>query len=345
MAAKKSLSNTQIDKLGERLKIVEHSEDDLRMLEEYRSSFAAAYQLALETIRGVGEFPTGRVAKTTQSISAKLRRESLRLSQMQDIVGCRIIAPDIAVQNQLVVALKSNFPLHTLFDRREKSSYGYRAVHLVVQVLGFPVEIQVRTTLQQTWAELCEKAADLINPEIKYGGGPATWKRILEISSNAISGHEKHEIAYTDLELDASAAGGKIKQALLLKSSAIRAWIDSTAMGEEAFGMISSEEFSTLFDSYEIFHALVEEIVDDLDSKEELLSPRSLEQILGCLRRSREELMAELATTQATLDGFRPIEIDSACILENSRNKLSEKLSQIGDVLNSLEKRRMENSQ
>ena len=293
MEAKKSLSKTQIDKLGERLKNAERSEGDLRLLEGYRSSFSAAYELALETICKLGEFPTGRVAKTTQSISAKLRRESLRLSQMQDIAGCRIIVSDIAAQNQLVAALKSNFTAHTLFDRREKSSHGYRAVHLVVQALGLPVEIQIRTILQQSWAELCEKAADLIDPEIKYGGGPDAWKRILEVCSNAVSRHEKREIAHSELEMEFLAL-------------------------EELCSKIQPSEFSALIHSNEILRNTVEEMIDKLDLKDELQKPRSLDQFLMCLRRLSK-------------------------LLESSRTKVSEKLSQIGDLLKPLENRRTEN--
>ncbi|GAC1306974.1 MAG: hypothetical protein NVSMB21_10350 [Vulcanimicrobiaceae bacterium] len=39
-----------------------------------------------------------RTAKSTSSIVAKLQRESTRLSQIQDIAGCRIVVPTIAAQ-------------------------------------------------------------------------------------------------------------------------------------------------------------------------------------------------------------------------------------------------------
>jgi len=344
MPAKKSLSKTQIDKLGERLKIDGHSEDDLRLLEGYRSSFAAAYESALKTIRGLGEFPTGRVAKTTQSISAKLRRESLRLSQMQDIAGCRIIVPDIAAQNRLAAALKSNFALHTLFDRREKSSHGYRAVHLVVQVLGFPVEIQIRTALQQSWAELCEKAADLIDPEIKYGGGPADWIKILEVCSNEIFGHEKREIVFAEHDVNVSAANVALKHAMHTLFEAHRVCLELLDGCDDLFDSIESDEFSALIQSDGTFRSLVEEIVE-LGSQNELQSPRSLDQILECLRRSREELIADFESARASSGASKPMLINTSAILESSRIKIFEQLSRIADVLNSLEKGRTEDPQ
>jgi len=38
-----------------------------------------------------------------------------------------------------------------LDDRRAKPSHGYRAVHLITKVAAKPVEIQVRTELQDGW--------------------------------------------------------------------------------------------------------------------------------------------------------------------------------------------------
>ncbi len=43
-------------------------------------------------------------------------------------------------------------------DRRTTPSSGYRAVHVVIHPSGVPVEIQVRTELQNAWAS-CSKAS------------------------------------------------------------------------------------------------------------------------------------------------------------------------------------------
>src|SRR5438046_10135081 len=85
-------SKTQIDRLGDRLRGGDISEDDLRMLDHYRRSFSIAYEFVVGTIRNeLGLEPTGRPAKSTTAIADKLLRESIRLSQLQDIAGGRII--------------------------------------------------------------------------------------------------------------------------------------------------------------------------------------------------------------------------------------------------------------
>ena len=86
------LSKTRVDRLGDRLRSSPHTEADLRRLEEYRGSFRSAYESVLQELRQRGLAPTGRFPKTTPSIEQKLRRESIRLSQMQDIAGCRIMS-------------------------------------------------------------------------------------------------------------------------------------------------------------------------------------------------------------------------------------------------------------
>ena len=63
-----TLTTTQIDRLGERLKLDELSEADLRALDDYRRSFATEYGTVLDVIRDrLSLQPTGRMAKSTAS--------------------------------------------------------------------------------------------------------------------------------------------------------------------------------------------------------------------------------------------------------------------------------------
>jgi ppGpp synthetase/RelA/SpoT-type nucleotidyltranferase len=115
------ISKTQIDRLGDRLKKGNITEEDLRLLDEYRRSFALAYNHVVESIRDtLGLEPTGRPAKSTTSISEKLRRESIRLTQIQDIAGCRVVVPDIARQDHSVSSIRKLFKRVVAVDRREK---------------------------------------------------------------------------------------------------------------------------------------------------------------------------------------------------------------------------------
>lgn len=62
-------------------------------------------------------------------------------------------------------------------DRRANPSWGNRAVHVIATVNGKPVEIQVRTKLQDLWAQAMEKLADVWGRGIRYGEAPEEPER------------------------------------------------------------------------------------------------------------------------------------------------------------------------
>lgn len=190
-----SLSKTQVDRLGDRLKTGTITDDDLRILEEYRRSFADAYEFVAAAIRDqLSLEPTGRQSKSTPSIVDKLKRESIRLSQIQDIAGCRLVVKNIVEQDSVVKSLAELFEKVVVVDRRENSSHGYRAVHVVLSSGGKSVEIQVRTLLQHLWAELSEKFSDRFGIALKYGGGNPNLLQVLTALSEVVSAIEALEV-------------------------------------------------------------------------------------------------------------------------------------------------------
>lgn len=221
MADREKLTKSQVDRLGERLRAGRHSEEDLRLLDEYRLSFQQAYQHVVEVLRvKLNLTPTGRPGKSTSSIIEKLRRESIRLSQIQDIAGCRIVmAEDIEsidehAERSILVneVLCAEFPNARVLDRTLEPSHGYRAVHVIVHAENKPVEIQVRTIMEHLWAEISEKLADLVDPELKYGGGPEEFRRTLMDLSEVVGDMEGPESeAFPSQEAWLAAREGHIK--------------------------------------------------------------------------------------------------------------------------------------
>jgi putative GTP pyrophosphokinase len=189
-----------VDKLGDRLRKGRVEEGDSRLLDSYRRLFAEAYEEVVALIRDATKLePTGRTAKSTTSITEKLRREKIRLTQMQDIAGCRLVVPDVAAQNQAVDRIMNALPHAHLVDRRKTPSFGYRAVHIVATAKDRPVEIQIRTELQHLWAQLSEKLSDVFGPGIKYGGGDSKMQEYLSVASAAIASYEEPELMFSSL--------------------------------------------------------------------------------------------------------------------------------------------------
>jgi ppGpp synthetase/RelA/SpoT-type nucleotidyltranferase len=195
----KGLSTSQLNKLGERLRKGQPTDDDLRALDTFRLSFAAACEQVFRELSQLGLKPVSRPAKSTASIIAKLNRERSRLSKMQDIAGCRVEVDNMAEQDRMVNEIHAKFPHAVEHDRRQTPSHGYRAVHVVVNIQGFLVEIQVRTLLQHGWASAVETRADKIDLDIKYGGGPEGIQHELLNLSNTIAGLEETEKYLRDL--------------------------------------------------------------------------------------------------------------------------------------------------
>ncbi len=171
------ISGNQLRKLGERLARDDRiSEDDYNLLERVAGVYQATLDEVDERLRRVGFQATTRV-KTTGTLVEKLRRDStLKLNQVHDLAGARIVVDGPREQDQAVERIKMEFEscpkACTVKDRRQAPSFGYRAVHVIVFPEGVPVEIQVRTALQDAWAQIVEKLGDRWGRGIRYGAGP-----------------------------------------------------------------------------------------------------------------------------------------------------------------------------
>jgi hypothetical protein len=168
------LSGSQVDKLGRRLRDSETpSVEDLRLLEQVRRSHENARLEVVQALLAEGLQGTSRL-KTTSTIIEKLQREStMHLSRMQDIAGVRLVIdgerPD---EDRVVERIHQLFPDAWTIDRRVRPSYGYRAVHVIVRTQGCLVEVQVRTYMQDLWAQIVERFADTVGRQIRYGEPP-----------------------------------------------------------------------------------------------------------------------------------------------------------------------------
>jgi ppGpp synthetase/RelA/SpoT-type nucleotidyltranferase len=189
----------EFNRLGDRL--IAHdrpSEADLAQLRAVLS----AYQQVLEQVKGqlhnLGFAPTDRV-KTTPTMLDKLRRtHGMELSRMQDLAGARITVRNLAAQDEARDKISEFYTAQAcrwrVIDRRKDPRFGYRAVHLVVYVDDLPVEIQIRTELQDTWAQIVERLADRWGRGIRYGQAPENPTAVVRSGDFAASRSEAAEI-------------------------------------------------------------------------------------------------------------------------------------------------------
>lgn len=171
------LSRSQIDKLGRRLRRAgpnNVSDEDLDLLEEVLAAHGQVLAAVHERLAKALGLPVTSRTKTTGTLVEKLQRSpNMALSRMQDIAGARLrVEMNRTEQDQLVARIVELFPGADVKDRRAEPSHGYRAVHVIVEVNQRLVEIQVRTGLQDLWAQVVERLADRWGRGIRYGDLP-----------------------------------------------------------------------------------------------------------------------------------------------------------------------------
>ena len=127
------------------------------------------------------------------------RMPDLRLSDMQDIAGCRAIVNSVEQVRALVDGYKHQYSTHQLVDKddyiRHPKSDGYRGYHLIYQYSnarypkyqGLKVEIQLRSALQHCWATAVETVDLFYREGLKAHRGSPEWRRFFALMSAAIA--------------------------------------------------------------------------------------------------------------------------------------------------------------
>ena len=223
------LSRSQIDRLGERLRLGP-TREDIDLVIEYRDAHAPALAQVLERIHALlPERPITSRLKNPVSVVEKLHRETIRLTQMQDLAGCRIVADTSMEQDDAAAAIGATFAKHRTVDSREQHRFGYRAVHVVVETDDrLYVEVQVRTEPQDLWAQLSEKFAETFGPDIKYGGGGDLTRSFLDRMS--IRGREV-DIQIADIQQVGEELSGAVTSARERQIAAELAGYRAVCMG------------------------------------------------------------------------------------------------------------------
>jgi hypothetical protein len=115
---------------------------------------------------------TQRLKRLPTVIDKLLREPKMKLSQMADIGGCRALLPDQAATYDVAKRLRKNWDVTRTRDyAAEPKASGYRAVHLIVRRKGRLIEVQLRTPMQDAWANQVEEDSRRVGRDFKGGRG------------------------------------------------------------------------------------------------------------------------------------------------------------------------------
>lgn len=114
-----------------------------------------------------------RLKKFPTIVDKLLRQPTMKLSRMADIGGVRAVLPDQTAAYGIAIRLQKNWTITKFRDYvAEPKADGYRALHLINRNRGRLIEVQLRTRLQDAWANSVEIDARRVAPGLKFGAGP-----------------------------------------------------------------------------------------------------------------------------------------------------------------------------
>lgn len=146
--------------------------------------------------------------KRARSMLAKLSKESsMRLTQMQDIGGCRAVVGSINEVYAIRDQYRQSRSLHEFvaeddYIANPKPS-GYRSLHLIYRFKskGHPqynrlmLEVQLRTVTQHAWATAVETVSAVIGQALKASEGERNWLLYFQNAGTALEYTENSTLA------------------------------------------------------------------------------------------------------------------------------------------------------
>ncbi len=154
--------------------------------------------------------------KRLSSIEWKLAlHEHMKLSQMQDIGGCRAIMTTVTHVDELIKNYNKSVQKnpHTAIRPQliavddyitTPKKDGYRGYHLIYKYRtdspkyacynNLRIEIQVRSPLQHAWATAVETISTFTGQALKSNIGEQEWKRFFALMGSAIALREKRPL-------------------------------------------------------------------------------------------------------------------------------------------------------
>jgi ppGpp synthetase/RelA/SpoT-type nucleotidyltranferase len=210
--AEPEFSKNRVDQAGYRAASGTETQKDIEVIENWR----AAHAQLLNTFKQILYNRANKIhcavvqrLKRRPTIINKLSRDpemSVRLSQMQDIAGCRIIFDKIEDLYKFKAMMDDSRFNHKLKYEKdyiaEPKDDGYRGIHQIYQYQveprrghasenqpwnGMRVEIQYRTSLQHIWATAVETAGLLTSNNPKFKQGSPSFIEFFRVCSEMLA--------------------------------------------------------------------------------------------------------------------------------------------------------------
>lgn len=212
---------TEVDRAGDVLinknSTPQKVEQATNVLDNWRSAHSFPLHIFKKRLKeksdNIAKTPSPLVVqrlKRNPAILKKLQRKydrskpTMKLSQMQDIGGCRSVLPNVDLARKLCneyyhidkntkgkhCDLKHEFKNKKDYIDSPKDD-GYRSIHLIYKYYsdkrdiynGLQIEIQIRSKLQHIWATAVETVGHFTKQALKSNEGAKKWLRFFRLIS------------------------------------------------------------------------------------------------------------------------------------------------------------------
>ncbi len=182
-------SKSRIDRAGRALSRppIELTEEDLELEEvfdRYREAHLAPLTSLTATVQNTlassgQQYYIAQRLKRKPQIVRKLNRLSVRLTQLQDIGGLRIIAETNEKADHIARIFEDRITNLRQYEVVRTTDYrpygrddsGYRSLHKIIRFEDLHLELQIRSRAQHYWAESVERTSVFYGRRLKEGEG------------------------------------------------------------------------------------------------------------------------------------------------------------------------------
>ena len=144
----------------------------------------------IETELGANPPRPGQRFKRMDRILPKLLRfPHMRLSQMEDIGGCRAVFETLTDVYAVAGRIRHRWGsrIRVADHIRDPKDDGYRSLHIVERRDGRLIELQLRTVRQHNWATAVEAASSATAFNLKDGQGPDDLRRYFAMAAERLA--------------------------------------------------------------------------------------------------------------------------------------------------------------
>jgi putative GTP pyrophosphokinase len=203
-------SKKRVSAAGGRLRERTHTDEDVRVIEEWRAAHSVVlnnFSTILRARTRGQEISRAQRLKRAKTIIDKLARfPKMQLARMDDVAGCRLIFTNISQLRAFREQLHSARFDHKLrnvenldkydYILRPKSS-GYRGIHDIYEynvrsernahLNGLYIEIQYRTLVQHAWATAVEVIGFVTESQPKFQKGDKRFEDAMAYASEILA--------------------------------------------------------------------------------------------------------------------------------------------------------------